>query len=216
MFWYLSYLGRSLIRSSWVPGHRDLSPGFHSHSFFLLQLLFLQYCTKKNTSEVSKTPAPRLTDLGAPTSLKPMNITRKEWARTFETKFFYVYCFWKPVFWRNASVGLSGCFQQPKQHRAFRKLWLILYKKVFCMLTFLLMCNYTEKSSKTINQALTCMKAYFSHENTRLLQRIKTNRKYILYGSSTELQITGIFPSVKQSSQKKHISNTMLSSYISA
>lgn len=85
----------------------------------------------------------------------------------------------------------------------FQKAVVDLLQKVFCMLTFLLMCNYTEKSSKTINQALTCMKTYFSHENTELLQRIKTNRKYVLYGSSAELQITGIFPSVKQSSQKK-------------
>lgn len=50
------YLGRSLIWSSGVPGHCDLSPGFHSHPFLLLQLLFLQYCTKKNVFYSSTTP----------------------------------------------------------------------------------------------------------------------------------------------------------------
>lgn len=109
-----SYLGRSFIWSSWVPGYCDLSPGFHSHSFLLLQLLLLQYCTKKNTWYLSKIPVWSLTKplFRALTSRKLINTIRQ--SENLKSKLSYVHwvCFWKPevIPWRNTSVGLSLCF----------------------------------------------------------------------------------------------------------
>lgn len=84
------------------------------------------------------------------------------------------------------------------------------------MLTFLLMCNYTEESSETINQALTCMKTYFSQENILLncsTGSKQTENTYLwkLNRASTHCHFFSLL-----NKAVKNTLNTMLSPYISA
>jgi len=82
------------------------------------------------------------------------------------------------------------------------------------MLTVLLMCNYTEKSPKTINPALTCMKTYLSQENILLnCCRGSKQTANVLYCISREL---GFFFHFLNKAVKNHFKYSVFSSYILA